>query len=172
MPSYSVNWESKKMNKQIKDKICRGILRLLQEDDGFAMEYIVITLLVASSVVGLVMVFSGNLRNMLGNINATIVATSVDELNDIAESYDDQSGYWKEQNRIAISAGNKLGGDFSSGTASEETSGNTQGTLEEEPIINVKIQEIGYPEESPAFIRSKEEINIKARKALEKALKD
>ena len=49
-----------------KNSLCgRTLRRLLGEEKGaVAMEYIVIALLVAAAVVGLVMVFGGNLRNM------------------------------------------------------------------------------------------------------------
>ena len=53
-----------------KNTLCGKILRrILGEECGaVAMEYIVIALLVAAAIVGLVMVFSGSLQSMLGQI--------------------------------------------------------------------------------------------------------
>ena len=95
-----------------KNLIFRELDRLVNDENGFAMEYIIITLLVGASVVGLVMVFSGNLRNMLGNINNTLTATSVEQVEAVAKDDEDLNEYLKQQNAIAIRAGNKLGGDF------------------------------------------------------------
>ena len=47
-------------------RLARMLKRLIGEEKGaVAMEYIVISLLVAATLVGMVMVFSCNLRNML-----------------------------------------------------------------------------------------------------------
>lgn len=53
-----------------KNTLCGKILRrILGEECGaVAMEYIVIALLVAAAIVGLVIVFSGSLQSMLGQI--------------------------------------------------------------------------------------------------------
>lgn len=46
--------------------------RLAKEEDGFAMEYVIIVLLVAAGVVAVVMVFSGQIKEMFSD--ATVVA--------------------------------------------------------------------------------------------------
>ena len=95
--------------------------RLAREEDGFAMEYIIIVLLVAAAVVALVMVFSGNLRNMLGHINDTTTAQTTTEVESVGSDYNTRQEKMKTENDTAKSAGDKLGGDF--GSSSGGTSG-------------------------------------------------
>ncbi len=93
----------------------RVLGRLLREEEGFAMEYIIIVLLVAAAVVALVMVFSGNLRNMMGTVNDTLNAKKPSEVEAAGSGYNDTQGKMAGENRTAKSAGDKLGGDFGSG---------------------------------------------------------
>lgn len=61
-----------------KNTLCGKILRrILGEECGaVAMEYIVIALLVAAAIVGLVIVFSGSLQSMLGQIIGVTQSTN------------------------------------------------------------------------------------------------
>ena len=95
-------------------RFARMLKRLLGEEKGaVAMEYIVIGLLVAAAVVGLVMVFSGNLRNMLGTTNDVMTQKDVAGVKEKAEEYVEKRDKMQEQNKEAKEAGNKIGGDFS-----------------------------------------------------------
>ncbi len=85
---------------------------------GFAMEWIIIVLLVAAAVVGLVMVFSGSLRNMLGTATDVMTSKNVGEVHGAAITYDGQKAPLRAQNKTAQEAGDKLGGNF--GTPSAE----------------------------------------------------
>ncbi len=97
-------------------KIATVIRRLRKDENGaVAMEYIVIALLVAAAVVGLVMVFGGNLRNMLSKTNDTMAATTVKQVEDVGDANRIEQGELHLQRQTAIDAGNKLGGDFSDG---------------------------------------------------------
>ena len=98
-----------------KNSLCgRTLRRLLGEETGaVAMEYIVIALLVAAAVVGLVMVFGGNLRNMLDKTNQTMVQTNVSGVEKVGQANRDEQAALQDQNDTAVTAGNKLGGDFS-----------------------------------------------------------
>ena len=98
-----------------KKSLCgRTLRRLLGEEKGaVAMEYIVIALLVAAAVVGLVMVFSGNLRNMFAKTNDTLTTNKVSEVKEVADSLGAEKEKLKAQNDIAIQAGDGLGGDYS-----------------------------------------------------------
>ena len=93
----------------------RVLSRLVNEEAGFAMEYIIIVLLVAAAVVGLVMVFSGNLRNAMGTVNTTLNAKTASDTEAAGNSYNQQQGKMATENKTAQSAGNKLGGDFGGG---------------------------------------------------------
>ena len=97
-----------------KNSLCgRTLRRLLGEEKGaVAMEYIVIALLVAAAVVGLVMVFGGNLRNMLDKTNQTMVQTDVAGVEKVGQANRDEQATLEKQNDTAVKAGNKLGGDF------------------------------------------------------------
>lgn len=98
-----------------KKSLCGRILRRILGDEcgAVAMEYIVIALLVAAAVVGLVMVFSGNLRNMFSKTNDTLTSKTVTEVDSVGSAYNKEQDEMKTQNQTAIDAGNKLGGDFS-----------------------------------------------------------
>ena len=98
-----------------KRTLCGRILRRIigEEKGAVAMEYIVIALLVAAAVVGLVMVFSGNLRNMFSKTNDTLNATTVDDVKAVGEAYNAEQGKLQQENKTAVEAGDKLGGDFS-----------------------------------------------------------
>ena len=99
-----------------KKSLCgRTLRRLLGEEKGaVAMEYIVIALLVAAAVVGLVMVFGGNLRNMFDKTNQTMTQSTVSGVKAVGEANRQEQTKLDAQNDIAVEAGNKLGGDFSS----------------------------------------------------------
>ncbi len=99
-----------------KNSLCGRVLRRILGDEcgAVAMEYIVIALLVAAAVVGLVMVFGGNLRNMFDKTNQTLNQTSVSGVKEVGEKYVDEQGKMAAQNDTAVEAGNKLGGDFQS----------------------------------------------------------
>lgn len=98
-----------------KKTLCGRVLRrLLGEENGaVAMEYIVIALLVAAAVVALVMVFSGNLRNMLHKTNTLLEGTTVEDVDKAGDAYNEEQEELKKKNETATGAGNKLGGDFS-----------------------------------------------------------
>ena len=92
----------------------RLVCRILGEEKGaVAMEYIVIALLVAAAVVALVMVFGGNLRNMLGKTNATLVQRTPEGAKAVGDQLRAEQEALDKQNKTAIEAGNQLGGDFS-----------------------------------------------------------
>ena len=113
-----------------KKTLCGRILRrLLGEEKGaVAMEYIVIALLVAAAVVGLVMVFSGNLRNMFAKTNDTLTSQKVSEVEAVGTAYNQEQGKLKGQNATAVSAGDKLGGDFSDARQNTTGTGTDTGT--------------------------------------------
>ena len=91
----------------------RILCRLVGDEKGaVAMEYIVIGLLVAAAVVGLIMVFSGNLRNMLGSTNKVLQSKKVSEVKEAGEAYNTEQDKMAKENDTAKDAGNKLGGDF------------------------------------------------------------
>ena len=98
-----------------KKSLCgRALRRIAGEESGaVAMEYIVIALLVAAAVVGLVMVFGGNLRNMLDKTNQTMVQTDVAGVEKVGAANREEQAKLEDQNDKAVSAGNQLGGDFS-----------------------------------------------------------
>ena len=97
-----------------KKSLCGRVLRRIagEESGAVAMEYIVIALLVAAAVVGLVMVFGGNLRNMLDKTNQTMVQTDVAGVAKVGQANRDEQAKLELQNDTAVTAGNKLGGDF------------------------------------------------------------
>ena len=97
-----------------KKSLCgRTLRRLLGEEKGaVAMEYIVIALLVAAAVVGLVMVFGGNLRNMLDKTNRTLGGTKPSDIDTVGTDYRAEQSSLLGENTTAVQAGNKLGGDF------------------------------------------------------------
>ena len=97
-----------------KKSLCgRTLRRLLGEEKGaVAMEYIVIALLVAAAVVGLVMVFGGNIRNMFDKTNQTLAQSTVAGVNDVGDKNRTEQGKLAAQNETAVQAGNKLGGNF------------------------------------------------------------
>ncbi len=98
-----------------KKSLCGRVLRRIagEESGAVAMEYIVIALLVAAAVVGLVMVFGGNLRNMLDKTNQTMVQTDVAGVEKVGAANREEQAKLEDQNDKAVSAGNQLGGDFS-----------------------------------------------------------
>ena len=99
-----------------KNSLCGRVLRRILGDEcgAVAMEYIVIALLVAAAVVGLVMVFGGNLRNMFDKTNQTLNQTNVEGVKAVGEANRTEQGNLATQNDTAVEAGNKLGGDFQS----------------------------------------------------------
>lgn len=110
-----------------KKSLCGRVLRRLvgEESGAVAMEYIVIALLVAAAVVGLVMVFGGNLRNMLDKTNQTMVQTDVKGVDKVGDANREEQAKLQDQNDTAVSAGNKLGGDFSSDRQKAERNAGT-----------------------------------------------
>ena len=95
-------------------RMARMLKRLLGEEAGaVAMEYIVIGLLVAAAIVGLIMVFSGNLRNMLGTTNDVMTSKDVKDVQSVSNDRHMFRENHKIQNDMAREAGNKLGGKFS-----------------------------------------------------------
>ena len=102
-----------RMNRMMKKWYGRLICRVLGEEKGaVAMEYIVIALLVAAAVVALVMVFGGNLRNMLAKTNDTLVQKTPDGVKGVGDQLRLEQAALKEKNDVAVEAGNQLGGDF------------------------------------------------------------
>ena len=73
-----------------KNTLCGKILRrILGEECGaVAMEYIVIALLVAAAIVGLVIVFSGSLQSMLGQIIGVTQSTSNSQIEGVQAKRD------------------------------------------------------------------------------------
>ncbi len=109
---------AKRNRKHCRTSFGRAIARLTRDEQGaVAMEYIVIALLVAAAVIGLVMVFSGNLRNMLGHVNKTMTAKDVKTVDSVGTDYNTEQDKMAKENDTAKSAGNKLGGDFGGGAA-------------------------------------------------------
>ena len=91
----------------------RAVTRLTRECRGaVAMEYIVIALLIGAAVVALVMVFGGNLRNMFSKSNDVMTSTKVSEVKDVGQQYRDEQKNMAKENKTAVEAGDKLGGDF------------------------------------------------------------
>lgn len=103
-----------RINRMMKKWYGKAICRLIGEEKGaVAMEYIVIALLVAAAVVGLVMVFGGNLRNMLSTTNKVLGQTKPSGIEQVGSDYRSVQSAMVSENTTAESAGNKLGGDFS-----------------------------------------------------------
>lgn len=73
-----------------KNTLCGKILRrILGEECGaVAMEYIVIALLVAAAIVGLVIVFSGSLQSMLGQIIGVTQSTNNSQIEGVQAKRD------------------------------------------------------------------------------------
>lgn len=73
-----------------KNTLCGKILRrILGEECGaVAMEYIVIALLVAAAIVGLVIVFSGSLQSMLGQIIGVTQSTNNSQIEGVQSKRD------------------------------------------------------------------------------------
>ena len=113
-----------------KKSLCGRVLRrfLGEESGAVAMEYIVIALLVAAAVVGLVMVFGGNLRNMLDKTNQTMTSTKVSEVETVGSDYRNEQDKMKVENETAVKAGNELGGDFTEARKSQSGGGSGGGS--------------------------------------------
>lgn len=113
-----------------KKSLCgRALRRVLGEESGaVAMEYIVIALLVAAAVVGLVMVFGGNLRNMLDKTNQTMTSSKVSEVEKVGSDYRTEQGKMAAENETAVKAGNELGGDFTDARATQSSGGSGSGS--------------------------------------------
>lgn len=109
------------MKEQTQYSVTRSLVRerrTRKGQRGFAMEWIIIVLLVAAAVVGLVMVFSGSLRNMLGTATDVMISKDVKSINDtVAKNYNEQQGTLRGENKTAQEAGDKLGGSFSTKSA-------------------------------------------------------
>ena len=113
-----------------KKSLCGRVLRRIagEESGAVAMEYIVIALLVAAAVVGLVMVFGGNLRNMLDKTNQTMTSTKVSEVEKVGSDYRTEQGKMAAENETAVKAGNELGGDFTDARATQSSGGSGSGS--------------------------------------------
>ena len=113
-----------------KKSLCgRALRRVLGEESGaVAMEYIVIALLVAAAVVGLVMVFGGNLRNMLDKTNQTMTSKKVSDVETVGSDYRNEQDKMKVENETAVKAGNELGGDFTEARKSQSGGGSGGGS--------------------------------------------
>lgn len=111
------------MKEQTQYSVTRSLVRerrTRKGQRGFAMEWIIIVLLVAAAVVGLVMVFSGSLRNMLGTATDVMTAKDVDNIKTIAkEQYGSQQNKLRGENGKAQEAGDRLGGNFGTKAAGE-----------------------------------------------------
>lgn len=75
--------EFNKKRNSLRGKIFRCILG--DECGAVAMEYIVIALLVAAAIVGLVIVFSGSLQSMLGQIIGVTQSTSNSQIESVQQ---------------------------------------------------------------------------------------
>ena len=116
---------AKTNRKHCRTSFGRGVARLMRDEQGaVAMEYIVIALLVAAAVVALVMVFSQNLRNMLGTVNKTLGSNSAEQVEKIGEEYNTEQGNIAKENEKAQRAGNKLGGQKSGNDTPAEAPAN------------------------------------------------
>ena len=113
-----------------KKSLCgRALRRVLGEESGaVAMEYIVIALLVAAAVVGLVMVFGGNLRNMLDKTNQTMTSKKVSDVETVGSDYRNEQDKMKAENETAVKAGNELGGDFTDARKAQSGGGSGGGS--------------------------------------------
>lgn len=97
----------------VDSRMGRFLRRLLGDEKGaVAMEYIVVALLIGAAVVGLVMVFSGSLRNMLSSTNETLNARKTADVTEAAGNLDTGRTTMKGENDTAKEAGHKIGGDF------------------------------------------------------------
>lgn len=78
---------------------------------GFAMEWIIIVLLVAAALFGLLIVFSESLQNMLGFIIGTTTENTAEGTKNQSEGYNEGQGEVKKNLKIAQEgAGNVAGG--------------------------------------------------------------
>ena len=95
--------------------------RLAKEEDGFAMEWVIIVLLVAAGVIAVVMVFSDTLRGMLGLATEAVAAgdvNTVEKLGGKKKKLETTTGTNVEG---AIKAGEKVGGTGNSGNNAPAT---------------------------------------------------
>ena len=95
--------------------------RLAKEEDGFAMEYVIIVLLVAAGVIAVVMVFSDTLRGMLGLATDTIVEGDVDGVETQGGKKNELEGQTHINTERAIKAGENVGGTANSGNKAPAT---------------------------------------------------
>lgn len=119
------------MKEQTQYSVTRSLVRerrTRKGQRGFAMEWIIIVLLVAAAVVGLVMAFSGSLRNMLGTATDVMTSSNVTDVNTSADQYRQQQGVIQGQNQTAKQAGDALGGDFGNAEATKPGNGGGSGT--------------------------------------------
>lgn len=118
------------MKEQTQYSVTRSLVRerrTRKGQRGFAMEWIIIVLLVAAAVVGLVMVFSGSLRNMLGTATDVMTSKTVKAVDGSANTYNNQQDSLRGENETAQSAGDKLGGNFGTKAAGKEKSEEEKG---------------------------------------------
>lgn len=84
--------------------------RLAKEEDGFAMEWVIIVLLVAAGVIAVVMVFSDTLRGMFKSIIDAGKSTKVEEVEQVGKDRDAEKKKIEENLKKAIRAGQNAGG--------------------------------------------------------------
>lgn len=84
--------------------------RLAKEEDGFAMEYVIIVLLVAAGVIAVVMVFSDTLRGMFGLVAEAGTKTNPGEMEELVKDREALKTRTKENREKAEKNGEDLGG--------------------------------------------------------------
>lgn len=84
--------------------------RLAKEEDGFAMEYVIIVLLVAAGVIAVVMVFSDTLRGMFTSATVAGSSTKVEEVEQVGIDREKEKEKIKNNLKKAEEAGKKAGG--------------------------------------------------------------
>lgn len=94
--------------------------RLAKEEDGFAMEYVIIVLLVAAGVIAVVMVFSDTLREMFGWTTKAGVATKPKEIEKLGGEKEGYKPIVDKNLEEAKKAGGGVGG-----SAISESEGST-----------------------------------------------
>lgn len=83
--------------------------RLAKEEDGFAMEYVIIVLLVAAGVIAVVMVFSDSLRNMFTATTGGTTSGTIDEVEATVEEYRGKQDATKKNAAKAQKIGEQFG---------------------------------------------------------------
>lgn len=95
--------------------------RLAKEEDGFAMEYVIIVLLVAAGVIAVVMVYSDTLREMLGLAARGAVAGTPGEIDTLGDEKEKLKKTTETNVEGATTAGGRLGGTANPGNNTPAT---------------------------------------------------